>query len=233
MWALMILIAVPSVLEAATGDEIIHGAGDVIMRCDASIVNATNNVTTLTYVSERYYFFRCDVFGSRRLIWKTSDRQPFIVAPFTATGRIVSDDEVINYLVERVEVGDKETNTNFTSYLWFYSENYKPEFVQCESFEFSTTAFFDYAASTDTDPPSTSSSSTSTGSTDFVTEGSTDSELTQTGEDIIFALVGLLLLAIVIIVVMICALLRIVYLCKKRHKVDNWNQVKMKQDIRM
>ena len=112
------------------------------MRCDASIVNATNNVTTLTYVSERYYFFRCDVFGSRRLIWKTSDRQPFIVAPFTATGRIVSDDEVINYLVERVEVGDKETNTNFTSYLWFYSENYKPEFVQCESFEFSTTAFF-------------------------------------------------------------------------------------------
>ena len=130
------------ILLVATGDVIIHGAGDVMMRCDASIVNATNNVTTLTYVSERYYFFRCDVFGSRRLIWKTSDSQPFTVASFTPTGRIVSDDEVINYLVERVEVGDKETNTNFTSYLWFHSENYKPEFVQCASAEFSTTAFF-------------------------------------------------------------------------------------------
>ena len=109
------------------------------MHCDGEIVNANNHVN-LTHKSSRYYFFRCDVFGSIKLIWEISNSSELNVAPFTSTGYILSND--INYLIEKVQVGESESDTNFTSYMWFYSENVTPSFVRCASAEFSTMAFF-------------------------------------------------------------------------------------------
>ena len=113
--------------------------GNVKLQCDNEIANATNNVT-MTQKSKGYYLFRCDVIGSVKLIWETSHSPSFPVASFTPTGYFFEDD--INYVIEKIEVGDNETDTNFTSYIWFYSEDFQPSFVLCASAEFSTMAAF-------------------------------------------------------------------------------------------
>ena len=113
--------------------------GDVTLQCDSEIANATKNVT-LTPKSKGFYLFRCDVIGSVKLTWETSDSPSFTVLSFTGTGYTFSND--INYVIGEVEEEDGESNTNFTSYMWFDSKDFQPRFVKCSSADFSAMALF-------------------------------------------------------------------------------------------
>lgn len=64
-----------------------------------------------------YYFFKCDIIGSH-LTWMMNDQE---LRTFVSTNNIndAFPHDPINILIQNIEVGMIEHETNFSSYLWF------------------------------------------------------------------------------------------------------------------
>ena len=113
--------------------------GDVRLQCNGIVLQRNSTDVSLVFSPLTYYFFRCDVIESGRLQWLTPDAS-FTVGPFSQTGRVREGH--LNVVVESIEIGQAEFNTNFTSYIWFFSDDYRPDFIMCRSDLFSTKASF-------------------------------------------------------------------------------------------
>ena len=88
----------------------------------------------INYCPQTYYYFRCEVSSSLRLVWKVNDIEELRLSPSSKPSDIFPE-EPLNFLVQSVEVGNSPSQTNFVSYLWFNTGNVDVNNVSCESNE--------------------------------------------------------------------------------------------------
>jgi hypothetical protein len=86
------------------------------------------------YCPQTYYYFRCEVSSSLRLVWRVNDIEMLRLGPSSKPSDMFPE-EPLNFLVQSVEVGDSPSQTNFVSYLWFNTGNVDWNSVSCESNE--------------------------------------------------------------------------------------------------
>ncbi|CAI8017170.1 hypothetical protein GBAR_LOCUS10470, partial [Geodia barretti] len=96
----------------------------------ASEENTPKNV--LYYCPETYYYFRCDVTSSDRLVWRVNDIEKLRLGP-TFKPSDIFPEEPLNFLLQSVVVGNSSSQTTFVSYLWFNTSDVNS--VSCESNE--------------------------------------------------------------------------------------------------
>ena len=69
------------------------------------------------------YYFRCEVTKCSHLKWEVSGEEVLAVFPYSSQNDVIPTDP-LNLLIHTISHGDVETETNFTSYLWFNSSLY-------------------------------------------------------------------------------------------------------------
>ena len=69
------------------------------------------------------YYFRCEVTKCSHLKWEVSGEEVLEVFPYSSRNDIIPADP-LNLLIHTISQSDVETETNFTSYLWFNSSFY-------------------------------------------------------------------------------------------------------------
>ena len=85
---------------------------------------------------DTFYYCRCVVTRSTRLQWIVDGNLESRIFPTSTTSSSFLDpNEPLNILIQKVDLGDNEAETNYTSVLWFYSNHYNESnlSVTCES----------------------------------------------------------------------------------------------------
>jgi hypothetical protein len=126
----------------------------------------------------------------------------FTVTPSNTRNDVFPEDP-LNILIHSVRSGDEESDTNFTSYVWFYSDMYEPDYIMCESAEDSASVMFSYPdVTTSPAAPGTEDSTTTTTSASVpsMTDFSTKATGTAEGIEITVGSVAGIVVGLVLVV---------------------------------
>ena len=94
---------------------------------------------TMYYCPDTYYYFHCIVIESSVLVWKVSGVE---IVTLTSSDRVTDEfPQQYNVMLHDIDFGDVETETNFSSSLWFRPSDFDAESVTCESAETSSTVW--------------------------------------------------------------------------------------------
>ena len=77
------------------------------------------------------FYFRCEVIKCIYLKWLVSGSEEYTVFPYSMPSDLVLQDP-LNILIHTVSAGAVETDTNFTSYLWFNSSLYLSDEIESD-----------------------------------------------------------------------------------------------------
>ena len=94
----------------------------------ASELNPAIQTEDLFFCPDSYHYFRCDIIECSHLTWMINGNEVQTLFTSDSTTDDFPHDPLnnkpLNILVQSIQLGEREHETNFTSYLWFNSGLY-------------------------------------------------------------------------------------------------------------
>ena len=102
------------------------------MLCSGEMTNYNGSIN---FCNNTYYYCRCEVVKSTQLTWSVNGVKEITVVPGSD---FPPPQDPLNILIQSVDVGALEDETNFTSLLWLHSNYFLSNtslLVECASAE--------------------------------------------------------------------------------------------------
>ena len=122
-------------MQAVNNVLLLQFLGNIQLLCSGGM---TNYDGLINFCNNTYYYCRCEVVKSSQLTWSVNGVEEITVIPGSKPSDFPPPHDPLNILIQSVDVGAREDETNFTSLLWLHSNYFLSNtslLVECASAE--------------------------------------------------------------------------------------------------